>query len=189
MCTFFEKIESCQRSGTVVRSAALATLTELLADADWRVRYAAVIAAGDLRAVELVPRLVSVLRDEDVAPLYAQPGDLSGGPAGANTPMKAKLDAADPVTLDAWRRRGRIKQAVLWALADIGHSSAEVRAFLHRYAVDQKEDYAVRAAACRALGVLGDASSVGVLEQAATDGDWCTNCEAKKSLRALKKSA
>lgn len=188
MASTYEKIEACQSAVVAGDASAVALIRKAMADADWQVRYAGAIAAGELKSPELVPVLMDVLKQEDAAPLYTQPGDLSGGPAGANTPMRAKLDAADEATLDAWRRRGRIKQAAIWALADIGQSSAALRAHLHRYAVDLKEDYAVRAAACRALGVLGDASSVAVLEKAATDDEWCTNCEAKKSLRLLKPS-
>jgi HEAT repeat protein len=188
MTTLYEKMEACQHAVSGDRESALTALKAALADADWRVRYAAVVAAGDMRAGVLVPALVEVLRQEDAAPLYSQDGEIAGGPAGANTPMKARSEGIDEATLDAWRRRGRLKQAVLWALNDIGQSTPGIRASLHKYAVDQREDYAVRAAACRALRVLGNASSVAVLEQAAKDDEWCTNCEAKKSLRVLKKS-
>jgi HEAT repeat protein len=165
----------------------LEKLAEALRDERWPVRYAAAVSLGELgeSAGRAVPALLAALEQEDAAPLYTQPGNLSGGPAGSNMPMGAPSQAADAITLDAWRRRGRIKQAAIWALHDIGVSTPAVRAALHRYAVNQGDDYAVRAAACRALRRLGNDESIPVLKQASQDGEWCTACEARTSLQAL----
>jgi HEAT repeat protein len=186
----FADMEGCLVASAGGEGDAMAKLTDALRDARWPVRYAAAVALGELGAAAraAVPALLTLLEQEDAAPLYTQPGNLAGGPAGSNMPMTAPANAADPVTLDAWRRRGRIKQAAIWALHDIGISTPAVRAALQRYAVDQGEDYAVRAAACRALARLGDEQSVPVLKQATQDGEWCTACEARKSLQALTRS-
>jgi len=40
-------------------------------------------------------------------------------------------------------------------------------------------------AACKALGTIGDAASLPVLEQAVGDQEWCTRTEAARSLAAI----
>ena len=182
----FEQLETCIRLGRESDAASLAALFGFLASGEWRVRFAAAVALGDRRPPEAVTPLIELLKVEDAAPLFAQPHDMCGQPAGCNSRMEAKLPPdLPPGTAEAWRRRGRLKQAACFALGAIGPAAAPALPFLQRYATDQKEDYAVRAAACRALGLIGDPSSRATLEQATGDGEWCTSAEARKALAAV----
>ena len=60
---------------------------------------------------------------------------------------------------------------------------------LHDFATDQKRDYIVRAAACKALGQLARPESLPVVEQATQDEEWCTACEARKAGLAIRRSS
>ena len=94
-------------------------------------------------------------------------------PVPANTPEETRL---------AWKRRGRIKQAICLAWGSIGQSDERVLEVLHRCATDTGEDAAVRAAASKALGQVGSTSSRPSLERAAQDQEWCTRTEARQAL-------
>jgi HEAT repeat protein len=180
-------IDECLSWGRQTDVASLTALRARLRHPEWQVRYAAAIALGDRRDPSVIPELLALLAEEDAAPLYTQEGDLvAGTPAGSNAGVSTSaLTAIDAETLAAWARRGRIKQAVSWTLAEIGVATPEILTVLQRYAIDQHEDYAVRAAACRALGLLADPSSLPVLEQACDDGEWCTATEAQKACARL----
>lgn len=164
------------------------TLIERLKHKDWRVRYAAAIALENFPAPESVDALIGVLKAEDASPIYGQDSKV-GDSIHAGSNQKANMDFirdVDDETLEAWRRRGRIKQAVCLTLGRIGREAEPSLPWLHRYAVGQKEDYSVRAAACKALGMIGNHSSMKILEQASNDQEWCTKTEAAKSLAAIK---
>jgi HEAT repeat protein len=178
-------LESCAVLGQARDAASLVTLRDCLAHPNWRVRYAAAVALGDRRDAAAVPALLAMLAGEDAAPLYTQRGDLASAPAGASMPVQLQVPpGVTEETLEAWRRRGRLKQAACLALGAIGAAALPALPVLQRYAVDQGEDYAVRAAACHALGQLGAPASLPVLHQAAQDGEWCTRTEARKALAA-----
>lgn len=187
----FEKMEKCLRLGASHSRAAAGRLEAMLADADWRVRYAAAVALGDLGSEGSVPALMAALRREDQRPLYSQKEDLAGGPAGSPARMRRSevLARQSEETLEAWRCRGRVKQAVCFALAEMGAAAVEALPMLSKYAVDQGEDYAVRAAACRAIGLIGPAQCAAVLEQACQDGEWCTKTSARKALALARAGA
>jgi len=155
-----------------------ASLTELLAALDhsrWEVRYAAAIALGDRRDACAVPHLVQILVSEDAAGIYGQPKltwDESGPvfPAGTTEAEKA-----------AWSRRWRLKQAAIVSLGEIGVPDAEALRLLRSYSLNQDEDYAVRAAANHALGLLADAASLETLAAAKSDPEFCARTEARKA--------
>ena len=88
-------------------------------------------------------------------------------------------------TRAAWERRGRIKQAACLALGCIGQPEPRVLECLHRYATDQGQDYAVRAAACKALGLIHSPLSRPIVEQATADLEWCTKTEAQKAVQRI----
>lgn len=115
---------------------------------------------------------MALLREEDAAPLYSQEKDLE-------TPDGEGMR-------EAWERRGRLKQAVCFALPAIAAAGPGALEFLHRYATDQKEDYTVRASAARALGLLRHPSSCVALANATNDSEWCTQTEARKALEICK---
>jgi len=183
----FAAMEECLRWAAEGDRQAVPELIQRLSHPDWRVRYAAAVALGDMRAAEAVPALLAVLAEEDKAPLFSQARSFGGGPAGSPAAREAdEILRTTPVeTLEAWRRRGRLKQAVCLALAEIGPAAYEAVPFLRRYAVDQNQDYAVRAAACHALGRIAAAANRDVLIQASQDEEWCTRTEARKALRRL----
>ena len=170
MSHIIRDIETCVKAGQVADADSERMLIGQLCHADWRVRYAAAIALGERKSAVAVPALAAVLEEENKAPIYSQKEDLAGLPAGSNRSPAGRIP--DGVTLDtaeAWRRRGRLKQAVCLALAAIG----------------QSEDYGVRAASCKALGLIRDPSSLEILKAASDDQEWCTATEARKGVAAL----
>jgi HEAT repeat protein len=162
-------------------------LLDALADPDWRVRYAAIVALGDLGDPRTAEPLLALLRAEAREPLFIQPPLEGGGNAGATlvSPVAFPADTTE-ATKEAWRRRGRLLQAGCLALANLGTPSAPLLELLHDLATDQKRDYMVRAAACKALGQLACPESLPVLEQATQDEEWCTACEARKAVAAIR---
>jgi len=184
--TLYEKIEQCLHAGAATDTESYTQLLLSLADPDWQARYAAAVALGDRPDPAAIPALLAALDIEDAAPLFAQPEEFGGIPAGANTPFRIAFpEGTLSETIAAWERRGRIKQAVCWTLGSIGVADPRVLQRLHRYAVDQQQDYSVRAAACLALGQIGDPSSRAVLEGAREDQEWCTKTEAERALARI----
>jgi HEAT repeat protein len=179
-------MEDCLRLGSRTDDASLRQLLERLRDSDWRVRFAAAVALGERRASAAVEPLLELLTAEDAAPLYGQKQELGGTPAGCHqAPTPEFPPGTDTATRDAWARRGRLKQAACLALGAIGKATPEVLARLHRYVTDQGEDYPVRAASAKALGLFRQAASRPHLERATADPEWCTMTEARKALAAL----
>jgi HEAT repeat protein len=168
-------------------AAGLHVLLNALADSDWRVRYAAIVALGDLGDPRAAEPLCTLLRAEAREPLFSQPPLEGGGNAGATLvyPVAFPADTTE-ATKEAWRRRGRLLQAGCLALANLGTPSTPLLELLHDLATDQKRDYMVRAAACKALGQLACPESLPVLEQATRDEEWCTACEARKAVAAIR---
>jgi len=178
----FKRMETCIRAGALSDDASFHLLLTAVADADWQVRYAAVVALGDRADPAALDALLSVLAYEDAAPLYSQPAEFASLPAGGNTAPQCAFPAGtSQETIDAWHRRGRLKQALCTTFGRIGSADPRVLAALQRYAVDQAEDYAVRAAANKALGLIGDQSSLPAVTQAMKDQEFCTRCEATKA--------
>jgi len=178
MSTQIEKMNRCMNP-----EMSLEDVIALLQDADWHVTMVAAVALGDRADAKAVPAFLALLQREDEAPLFSQTEDYSSAPAGATFTKGPQLPANTPhETAMAWERRGRLKQSIIWSLAAIGVSDMALLKKLQGYAVDQKQDYMVRAASCRALGILKDSSSRAALEQATNDAEWCTMTEAKKAL-------
>ncbi|MEI8197447.1 MAG: HEAT repeat domain-containing protein [Phycisphaerae bacterium] len=182
----YEATEACLALVRDPAPEATSRLLALLEHAAWQVRYAAAVALGDRADPRSVPGLIRLLEQEDTQPLYTQKEDLAGAPAGASMAMTCSYPPeVSSVTLDCWRRRGRVKQAGCWALAALGPAARPAVTLLARYVTDSREDYMVRAAAGRALGLIGDPNAVAALQQAAGDEEWCTRTEAQKALRRL----
>ena len=190
MNTVFEKMEFCAANATRHDEAPLAQTLALLADENWRVRYAAAIALGDRRDPRAVDALVETLLKENEAPLFTQPKLEGSAHAGSNDRFEVVFPAGTTEeTKEAWRRRGRVIQAACLALGSIGTATPAVLELLHEYATDQSRDYVVRAAASKALGQLACPKSLPVLEKAARDEEWCTAREAQKALKKLSSPA
>ena len=179
----FELMERCAKLACQQDEPSLRELINLLANPDWMVQFAAAVALGDRRDPRAKEALLRLLRTEDAAPLYTQDKDIGSAPAGSNSAPEPEFpEGTTDATRAAWERRGRLKQAACYALADIGGADPLTLEFLHRYAADAKEDYTVRAAASRALGAFRDPSSRPFLTTAAKDEEMCTKTEAEKAL-------
>ena len=192
--TIFNMTERCIAAVFMRSDHSFAFLLDALRHDDWRVRYAAAVALGfrprgeiavamGFRpSAEAIAPLMEAVDREDAAPLFSQAGELGEIPAGANTPYSITFpDGATEETIEAWRRRGRLKQAVILTLGRIGLPDPGVLQRLHRYALDQAQDYSVRAAANKALGQIADPSSLPIVRQAMNDEETCTVMEATRS--------
>lgn len=169
-------------------------LERLALHENWRVRYAAAVAIGQTPDRRWLPLLKEMLRIENARPLYTQPpAHFSNSTDDTRMaeqigPITATFDhAVDEATLDAWRCRGRVKQAVLFALYEVGEADDELRAILHAYLEDPQEEYPIKAAAGRALGRVGNRSSIPALQVAQKFDEWCTQMEATKAMGRIKK--
>ncbi len=144
----------------------------------WQVQQAALWALAAFPDVTALPAVARVLDEQDRTDIY-----------GAPEPWD--YHHADVAVEEAWRCRFRVKQAACYALGSIGAAAGPAAlgeallARLEGYAGSQADDYAVRAEACRALGLQRAPHSRAVLQQAAQDGEWCTATEARKALARL----
>jgi HEAT repeat protein len=179
-----ELMERCSRDPSFAREA--------LAHPDWNVRFAAAVAAGRSRDASALAGLAALLAEEAGRPLYTQPPVHYEGSGDATEiaeqvrPLVASFPVEpDPETREAWRRRGRLKQAALYAVADIAIADPGLVATACRMAADGGEDYPVRMAACRCLGRIGGRECLPVLEAAAALDEWCTAVEARKAIEAI----
>ena len=186
MNTAFEKMEFCAANVSQQDDDAFNQTLALLADENWRVRYAAAVALGDRRDPRAVEALVQALVRENEAPLFTQPKLDIPITAGSNIPMEVLFpDGTTESTKEAWRRRGRVIQAGCLALGNIAIATPPVLELLHDYALNQQRDYAVRAAANKALGQIACPESLPFLEKSAKDEEWCTATEAKKAIQKI----
>ena len=161
-------------------------------DADWRIRYAAAIAMAHHPDARWLPLLHDMLLIEAQRPLYTQPVvQFSQGTGDTRMaeqigPLTVSFDRAyDEATKDAWRCRGRVRQAVLFAIAAIGRASPELLDVLHSFIADPHEDFAVKAATARALGAIAHPSSLPYVQMALACDEWCTNREAAKAFARM----
>lgn len=160
---------------------------------DWRVRYAAIISMGETKDKKWLPYLAEMLRFEDTRNLYSQPAVQGFENSYDDTrmaeqlvPIKEIFDRDYPEELrEDWRCRGRVKQACLFAIRDIGISVEEILTILHTYLQKPGEDYAVCAASAMTLGIIGHKGSIPYLEKALEIDEWCVQTEARKAIRRL----
>ncbi|MFZ2656585.1 MAG: HEAT repeat domain-containing protein [Victivallales bacterium] len=186
MNSTFDKMEFCVEHSNSHDDRSFDKTITCLGDHNWRVRYAAAIALGDRKDPKAVDALIRTLKKESQEPLFSQPALEGGAHAGSNIPFSVIFpEGTTEGTKEAWRRRGRLIQAICLALGNIGASSPAALEMLHFYAADQKCDYSVRAAACKALGQIASPESLPVLQKAVGDEEWCTSCEAKKAVESI----
>lgn len=187
MNTLFEKMEFCAANVTNPDEAAFTQTLALLGDENWRVRYATAIALGDRRDSRAVDGLVQLLRRENAAPLFTQPKLEGSAHAGSNESFQVLFPEGTTEEIkEFWRCRGRVIQAACLALGNIGSATPDALELLHEFALNQNRDYAVRAAACKALGQIDSPESLPVLEEARKDEEWCTACEARKAVQKIR---
>ena len=182
---------------------------------DWRVRYGAAVACGRALAPDpahgpsretdpvgaeaRVRTLFRILDREEGRPLYDQPRARYPG-SHDDTRMAEQIRAvrvefdreATEEEMEAWKCRGRVRQAALFALGDLGPAaSGDLLAEAQRRILGflDETDAAVRMAAARALGRLGDPDSLRVLERLQDDPEWCTRTEARKALVRIRSAS
>lgn len=161
---------------------------------DWRVRYACAVAMGESGAAVWLPKLSEMLVVENGRALYTQPRVRAFVDSYDDTRMAEQLIATEAVfdrdypddLKEDWRCRGRVRQACLFAVHSIGTATPELVAEIHRVLADPEEDKTVQAAGARALGAVGDRSSVPLLEAALTIDEWCLAVEAGKALTSIR---
>lgn len=159
---------------------------------DWRMRYAAALAMAQHPDPKWLPLLARMLDIEAQRPLYTQPpARFSHGTGDTRMaeqigPIDVFFDADyDDATLEAWRCRGRVRQAALFAIAAIGSADDALLDVLHGYIFDANEDFTVKAATARALGMIANPRSIPALREAQIFDEWCTNREASKALQRM----
>lgn len=170
-----------------------AALAEHATDPDWRVRYACAVAMGETGDPRWLPALRDLLDLEAGRDLYSQPRVLGFTGSYDDTRMAEQLIATEAIfdrdypedLKEDWRCRGRVRQACLLAVHDIGSATPELIEVIHRVLDDPAEDYAVKAAGAKALARVGDQRSVPFLEKALELDEWCLNVEARKALSGI----
>lgn len=161
-------------------TASIAELASALECDQWQLQQAALWSIAEThRDPVLIDAVIATLDSQDKLRIYEGKDHWT-------------YEDADPVAQEEHRCRYRVKQAAVMALAAIAaplpaddpRRTAATRR-IESYATSMADDYAVRAEACRALGLLASPASRATLEQASTDGEWCTATEAAKSLKKL----
>lgn len=161
---------------------------------DWRVRYAAAVAIGETKDAKWLDVLWNMLKYEDTRNLYTQPPVAGFENSSDDTrmaehlvPIKEIFDKDYPEDIrEDWRCRGRVKQACIFAIRDIGKASDDLLAYLHAILQRPGEDYAVCAATALCLGYVGHMGSIPYLEKSLKIDEWCVQTESKKAIRRLK---
>jgi HEAT repeat protein len=183
--TAYDKMEEC---------AVGCNLEKHSSDSDWQIRYSAAIGMGERKDAKWLSVLEQMIAHERNRPLYTQPPASFPGKPDDQTrlsehigPLEVVFDKHyDEETKDAWLCRGRVMQAILYAIYDIGSTTDNLLSLIHGCLDEKTNDLCIIAAAARTLGKVGDLSSMGLLEKLMQIDEWCTATEAKKSILLLK---
>jgi HEAT repeats len=182
----------------VYRSGIAAELLDALQAPDDTTRAAAARLCGALRLADAVPWLSELLQDpeEPVREAAARALGRTGGLRAVDALMsvaesfpahRLAVDiarAASDIDLDAWlRKAASVRATVVVALACGLRADALRFPRLMAMARDPHAAPDVRAAACRALGMIGDRAAAGVLRNLSTDPDQCVSGAASRALR------
>ena len=173
-------------------------LLDALASPDPETRVAAARLCGALRLAEAVAWLADLLGDDDEEVRLAAARALgrTGGHRAVDALMGAVeafpphvmavqlARAASDVDLDSLLRTGfSARTAVVVALACGLRADALRFPRLVAMARDRNATAEVRAAACRALGMIGDRAAAGVLRNLSSDADSTVSEAATRALR------
>jgi hypothetical protein len=173
-------------------------LLDSLASPDAATRAAGAKLCGALRLAESVPWLSDLLEDpeESVRDAAAQALGRTGGRRAVDalmsvadtfSPAKLAVDlahAASDIDLDGLLRAGgTAREGVVVALACGLRADALRFPRLVAIARDPQSPPDVRAAACRALGMIGDRAAAGVLRNLSGDADSVVSEAAAHALR------
>ena len=157
---------------------------------DWRVRYGLAVAIGEHGTKEDIPLLERILKQEEGRPLFNQPAAQFSNCTDDTRlseyigPLTMHFDKEYPEdTLQAWQCRGRIYQAVYFAIYKIGYMPDHWKGKTLEF-MKTCTDYAVVASMCIALRCTKDKSIIPVLKE--IEGtDFCSSFELKKTIRIL----
>jgi HEAT repeat protein len=159
---------------------------------DWEVRYAAAVAIEACADPAWLPTVRAMWQHELARPDYTRASvrfiEHVGDTRNAEMigPLTAVFPAGtDDATRAAWACRGRVRQALAFAIAAIGQCDDGLRGMLHDRLLAADEDYPVKAAVARALARVGTAASIAPLQVALALDEWCTHTEAALALAAL----
>ena len=149
---------------------------------------------GESGSEEWLPNLLDMLRTENARDLYSQPRVRGFVDSYDDTRMAEQLIRTEAIfdrdypeeVKEDWRCRGRVRQACLFAVHGIGAATPDLLAEIHRILADLDDDKTVMAAAAMALSVVGDQSSIPLLERALTLDEWCLAVETRKALDAIR---
>lgn len=169
---WWERAAAAERLGRAGDRGALPALIGAMRDEEAEVRFRAAKALGDLGGREAIGSLVEALDEPSrwssirIADILA---DMGGGVAREIVDHYDTLSpAARPLVLDILARR----------------EAGELREWIRERAADDDRD--VRARACHALGVVGDARGDGtLLRERVRDAEWPVRALAAKSLGRL----
>ena len=182
----------------VYRSGIAAELLDTLEAPEATTRAAAARLCGALRLADAVPWLSDLLRDpeEPVREAAARALGRTGGQRAVDALMsvaetfpaqRLAVDiarAASDIDLDGWLRKSASVQATVVVALACGLRADALRfPRLMAMARDPHAAADVRAAACRALGMIGDRAAAGVLRNLSTDPDECVSGAATRALR------
>ena len=161
------RVAAARLCGALRLAEAVSWLADLLADPDEKVRVAAARALGRTGGRRAVDALMGAVGDFPPHLVAAQ-----------------VAHAASDIDLDSLlRRRGSAQAAVVVALA-VGLRADALRfPRLVAMARDRNASPEVRAAACRALGMIGDRAAAGVLRNLSSDSDSMVSEAATRGLR------
>jgi len=175
-----------------------AELLDSLASPDAATRAAASKLCGALRLAEAVPWLSDLLNDpeESVRDAAARALGRTGGRRAVEALMAAVdrfpgqrlavdiAHAASDIDLDGLLRSERNPQAIVVVALACGLRADALRfPRLIAIARDANADPQVRAAACRALGMIGDRAAAGVLRNLSSDQNQIVSEAAAHALR------
>jgi HEAT repeat protein len=176
-----------------------AAILDALAGDDPRTRAAAAKLCGALRLADAVPWLADLLADDDERVRVSAAVAL--GRTGGRRAVEALIAAAErfhphelavnlaraasDIDLDGLLRQTDASAAAAVAVALACGLRADALRFppLGAIARDPRADPALRAAACRALGMIGDRAAAGVLRNLTYDHNSLVSSAAKRGLR------
>lgn len=157
---------------------------------DWHVRYGLAVAIGELGTKEDIPLLEKILKMEEGRSLFNQPGahfsnctdDTRLSEYIGLLTMHFDREYPEEV-MQAWQCRGRIYQAVFFAVYKIGYFPESWKEKTLEF-MKTCSDYAVVASMCIALRRTNDKSIIPALKE--IEGtDFCSSFELTKTIRIL----
>ncbi len=168
-------------------------LKDMIGHEDWRVRYSAAVAVGELCRPEYAELIEKLLEREEQRDIYSQPPVTFIG-SKDDTRMSEQIGPIEVVfpiecseeQQENWKCRGRVKFAAIKSIVKLKTATERTKELLCSYIGSPGEDYNVRAASAHALGIVGDARHIVFLEKSKDEDEWCTQTEVRKAISLIK---